>query len=81
MEKIRLVGTLLCVCVSANVTDTPLHCCLDLEWLLFVLSALGVGWRIVNSTRNYHASEPFQMTPKSRFDLRNNLCLLACLLV
>ena len=34
----------------------------------------------LNSTRSYHASAhaPLQMTPKSRFDLRNNLCLAVC---
>ena len=48
MQKIRLGhSSLLCVCVSAIATDTPLHCFLDFEWVLFVLSVLGVGWRIV----------------------------------
>ena len=35
------------MCVSAIATDTPLDCFLDLEWILFVLSALRIGWRIV----------------------------------
>ena len=36
-----------CVCVSAMATDTSLQCFLDFECVLFVLSALRVGWRIV----------------------------------
>jgi len=47
MQKIRLGHSLLCVCVSAIATDTPLHCLLDFQWVLFLLSALRVGWRIV----------------------------------
>ena len=39
-----LVG---CVCVSAIATDTPLQCSLDFKCVLFVLSVLCVGWRIV----------------------------------
>ena len=39
--------TLCCLCVSAIATDTVLQCFLDFEWVLFVLSVLGVGWRIV----------------------------------
>ena len=38
---------LCCVCVSAIATDTPLHCFLDFECVLFVLSVLRVGRRIV----------------------------------
>ena len=47
-------------------TDTSLQCFLDFECVLFVFSALRVGWRIVflmsqtsmelNSTRSYKAS-------------------------
>ena len=50
MQKVRLRHSSLlcvCVCVSAIATDTPLHCFLDFEWVLFVLPALCVGWRIV----------------------------------
>ena len=54
MQKIRLghfsflcVCVCVCVCVSAMATDTSLQCFLDFECVLFVLSALRVGWRIV----------------------------------
>ena len=52
MQKIRLGHSSLlcvcvCVCVSAIATDTPLQCSLDFKCVLFVLSVLGVGWRIV----------------------------------
>ena len=42
-------SSLLCVCecVSAIFTDTSLQCFLDFECVLFVLSALCIGWRIV----------------------------------
>ena len=47
-QKIRLGHfSFLCVCVSAMATDTSLQCFLDFECVLFVLSALRVGWRIV----------------------------------
>ena len=46
MQKIRLGhSSLLCVCAIA--TDTLLQCFLDFECVLFVLSVLRVGWRIV----------------------------------
>ena len=48
MQKIRLGhSSLLCVCVSAIATDTPLQCSLDFKCVLFVLSVLRVGRRIV----------------------------------
>ena len=49
MQKIRLEhSSLLCVCVCLqNATDTPLQCSLDFKCVLFVLSVLCVGWRIV----------------------------------
>ena len=50
MQKIRLGhSSLLCVCgcVSAIAMDTPLQCSLDFKCVLFVLSVLRVGWRIV----------------------------------
>ena len=46
MQKITLRDSLLCVCVCLPLAWT-LHCFLDFEWVLFVVSALGVGWRIV----------------------------------
>ena len=49
MQKIRLGHSSLCVCVcvSAMATDTSLQCFLDFECVLFVMSALRIGWRIV----------------------------------
>ena len=62
MQKIRLGhSSLLCVCVSAIATDTPLQCSLDFKCVLFVLSVLRVFLMSqmlmeLNSTRSYHTS-------------------------
>ena len=47
MQKICWDTLLCCVCVSSIATDTLLQCFLDFECVLFVLSVVRVGWRIV----------------------------------